>query len=121
MTNGDAPNRHSRPQFTIGFLLWLLCFATIGITAYNRWIAKDYGHRTIDAEMVAKDNGIKIMRVWVSYYGAVPPRLDGDGNVDLHYCRPYVDFTDPTLRADEKSHAHFVRNSRFESSFLITF
>lgn len=101
MTISDAPKGQSRPQFTIGSLLWLLCFAAIGLTAYNRWIAKDYGHRAIDAEMAAKDNGVKIMRVWVSHYGDVPSRLDTDGNVDLHDCRPYVDFTDPIVKPDD--------------------
>ena len=101
MTGSDAPKRHSRFQFTIGSLLWLLCFAAIGLTAYNRWIANDYSHRAIDAEMVARDNGVKIIRVWISHYGDLPPRLDSDGKVNLHDCRPYVDFTDPTVQADD--------------------
>jgi len=101
MTNGETHNRDLRPQFTIRFLIWLLCVVAIGLSAYNRWIAKDYKTRAIDAEMVAEDDGVKILRVWVSYYGTLPPQFDGDGNVDVHYCRPYVDFTDPSVRADD--------------------
>jgi len=92
-------NRRLRPQFTIGFLLWLLCVVAIGFSVYNRWIAKDYRQRSRESEMVARENGVQFIDVWVDYYGVLP-RFDDDGNVNLHECRPYVDLTDPALGHD---------------------
>lgn len=112
MVDDDTSNRPSRSRFTIGFLLWLLCVTAIGFSAYNRWIAKDYGERAHDAEMVARDNGIKFIDIWVDYFEGLP-RFDDDGNVNLHECRPYVDLTDPNL-----DHADITRLLRYLRDLL---
>jgi len=95
-------NRRWRSQFTTGFLLCFVCILALGLFVHDRWFAKTYTERAIEVEMTAEDNGVKIIHATVSYYGHVsPPRFDNEGNVNLHYCRPYVDLTDPSLRADE--------------------
>lgn len=102
MADDDMPDRPSRPRFIVEFLFWFVCVGAIVFSVYYRWFAKTYAERAIEAEMVAEDNGVRIIDAWVSYYGAVnPPRYDKNGHVNFHYCRPYVDLTDPSLRTDD--------------------
>ena len=102
MVDEGTWNRPSRPQFTIGFLLWFVCVVAIALSAYTRWFAKTYAERAREAEVIAAENGLKIIHIWISYYDFVPPPyFDNDGSVSLHYCQPYVDLTDPKLRTDD--------------------
>ena len=112
MVDGDTPDRPSRARFTVAFLLWFVCVVAIVFSVYHRWFAKTYAERAIEAERVAEDNGVRIIRAWGLYYGTeAPPRYDNDGHVNLHYCRPYVDLTDPELRTDDIDHLlPFVRD-----------